>query len=174
MIGEAIEALKNGIEQLGQKTSVNPQGNTVAPAPHNDIKVTSGQGIVHVALTDTSPRTRNVHNFVEWATTPNFSDAQTEHLGVGRQVRIPTFLGDKTPVYVRSYAMYSDGSRSSHTYYGSPTNPTPIKDGSAVVGPMPPPPTGSGTSGVPGEGFGAEKFVAEKTNPGKAPKVFAE
>lgn len=173
MIGEALQALANNDEQIGQKLSVNPQGNTVAPTPHANITVAAQGGITHVALTDTSARTRQVHNFVEWDTNNNFSNAQTISLHVGRQVRIPTFMGT-TPVYVRSYAQYPDGTRSSHTYYGSPTNPTPIFDGAATHGPVPPPTTGSGTSNTPGEGFGKEKFVSPPGLPGQAPKVFAE
>lgn len=150
---------------------MNPQGGTKPPSPHNQVSVVAQGGITHVSLTDNNPRTSHVHNFVEWSHDRNFGDAQTIHLGVGRQVRIPTFMGG-TPIYVRSFAQYPDGPRSEFTYHGSMQNPLPILDGAAVVGPHPPASTGSGTSSTPGNGFGREPFVSSPKNPGHPPQIF--
>src|ERR1700723_1705462 len=92
-VGEAIESLAQAHENLSYKLSVNSQGDTQPPAPHSAIAVTAKNGITHIALTDHNPRTSAVPNFVEGATSKDFSDAQPIHLGAGRQVRIPTFMG---------------------------------------------------------------------------------
>lgn len=174
LLGEAIEALVTHVENTAQKTSVNPQGNTVAPAPPTAIKVTTNaSGIHRVSWTDNNPRTRNARYFHEWDTDPNFGNPQTTPTHVGRQVSIPISMGDK-PVYHRVCAQYPDGPRSAWVYHGSPTNPTGVIDNAPTVGPAPHPTTGSGTSSTGGQGFGIEKFVSSPVAPGIAPKVFKE
>ena len=187
LLGEALETLADLHDNMGQKLSVNPQGKTAVPPSHVALNVTAANGVVHATVDNGSnPRTRNLHNFLEWDTDPNFTNAQVEHLHVGTQRRIPTMLG--TTVYMRSYTMYADGQQQSpykyaqihdglqsQTYLQS-TNPTPPSGTQTVTvslpGPNLPRSTGSGTSPTPGQGFGIEQFVSEATTPGKPPKVF--
>jgi hypothetical protein len=171
LAGEAIQSVSQALENLSTKLSINSQGDTRPPAPHSAVNVVAKGGVTHVSLMDNNPRTSQVHNFVEWDTDRNFSNAQPIHLGPTRQVRIPTFMG-VTPVYVRSYTQHSDGQRSEFSYHGTKQNPTPIIDGATIPGPTPPPTTGSGTSPVAGHGFGVEPFVSSPTNPGKRPSIF--
>lgn len=171
LLAEALHALREGIDTLGTKLSVNPQGHTIAPAPPTSINVSAAGGVTHVTLTDNNPRTRNVHYFVEYADSPNFTNAHTEHLGVSRSRRIPTFMGS-SPLYIRAYAMYPDGQRSDLLYHGTPQAPTPILDGAATNGPKLPASPGSGTSPVPGHGFGQDKFISPPQTPGKPPKTY--
>jgi hypothetical protein len=131
LFAEALESLRNGIDTMGQKLSVNPQGPTIAPSPPSAINVSAASGITHVSLQDSNPRTRNVHYFVEYDTNPNFSNAQTIHLGAARQVRVPTFLGT---TYWRAYSQYADSPRSSIVYHGTTTAPTAVSDGAAGAG----------------------------------------
>jgi hypothetical protein len=182
MLGEALQEFVNLHDNLGQKISVNPQGKTLTPPPHVALEVTAANGVLHASVDNgNNPRTRNLHNFVEWDTNPNFSNAQTESLHVGTQRRIPTFLG-KT-VYLRSYTMYADGEQQSAYKYAQIHDKSPSFVTSAtgtgvtsttatITGPTPPPTRGSGTSPVPGRGYGVEKFVSSPTSPGKPPKVF--
>jgi len=171
ILAEALQSLRDGIDTIGQKLSVNPQGPTIAPTPPQALNVVASGGITHVTITDNSPRTRHVNYFVEYDTSPNFSNAHPLHLGIGRSARIPTFMGP-TPIYVRAYAMYPDGPRSTLIYHGSPISPTPILDGAPTVGPSLPPTPGSGTSTHAGYGYGRDKFVSPPRTPGKPPKVY--
>jgi hypothetical protein len=172
---------------VGQKLSVNPQGKTLTPPPHSALNAVGANGVIHVSVDNGSnPRTRQLHNFVDYDTDPNFGNAQTESLHVGTQRRIPTMLG--TTIYLRSYTMYPDGEQQSTYKYTSvhdglasqtflqSTNPTPPTGTKTVTttlpGPAFPPTRGSGTSSTPGQGFGVEKFVSEPSTPGKPPKVF--
>lgn len=132
IVAEALQSLRDGIETMGQKLSVNPQGPTNAPAPPSAINITAAGGITHVALEDNNPRTRNVHYFVEYDTNPNFTNAQTIHLGTARQTRVPTFLGGST--YWRAYSQYPDSPRSDIKYYGTPENPSAVSDGAVGGG----------------------------------------
>ncbi len=182
LLGEALETLADLHDNLGQKLSVNPQGKTLTPPAHVNLHVTAQNGVLHTTVDNgNNPRTRNLHNFVEWDTNPNFTNAQVEALHVGTQRRIPTFLGAK--VYLRSYTMYPDGEQQSPyqyaeihdnapTFVTSATGTGVTTTTSKVIGPAPPPTRGSGTSPVPGQGFGVEHFVADATTPGKPPKVF--
>jgi hypothetical protein len=172
LLAEALQSLRDGVDSLGQKLSVNPQGETNAPEPPSAINVAAAGGVTHITLTDKNPRTRQVHYFVEYDTDPNFTNAHTEHLGVARTRRIPTFMGADKPLYVRAYAQYPDGRRSSIIYHGSPHDPTPINDGAVTNGPALPPTTGSGTAQSPGYGFGHDKFVSPPLTPGKPPKTY--
>lgn len=170
-LGEALEAFGNAFDNFSQQLSTNHEGPTLAPTAHAAINVTAADGVHHVSVTDNSPRTRNVHNFVEYSDRPNFpvNRIQTIHLGVGRQQRI--FIGNR-PVYWRSYPQYPNGSRGPYTYFGSPTNPTAVHGGGTLAGPDLPNSTGSGTSNVGGEGFGREQFVSPPNTPGRPPKIF--
>jgi hypothetical protein len=171
LLAEALQAVRDGIDQLGTKLSINPQGPTIAPAAPSALNVIAANGISHVTLTDNNPRTRQVHYFVEWDTSPSFNvSPQTHHLGVGRQIRVPTAIGG--PVYWRAYSMYPDGQRSPIVYHGSPTAPLGVNDGAISIGPAPPRSTGSGTSPRAGQGFGTEHFISSPTAPGKPPKTF--
>ena|SRR5579862_6411723 len=176
LLGEALQSLMNGIEQTGTKLSVNPQGNTNPPAAPTGISVTANaSGIHRVSISDNSPRTRNVHYFVEHSTDRHFSasSVQVEHLGPVRQRSLAQSMGT-TPVYYRAYAQYLDGPRSDYVYFGSSTNPTGVQDGATTVGPAFHASTGSGTASGGGEGFGTEKYVANPAAPGRPPKVFSE
>ena len=132
LIGEALESINNVLDTAQQKLSVNFQGATGVPAPHSAINVTAANGIVHVSVANgNNPRTRNLSNFVEYSSDPAFgenSDVQVEHLGVGTQRRIATFVG-ATPLYFRSYCQYPDGTRSKVIYHGTQTAPTAVLDG---------------------------------------------
>jgi hypothetical protein len=172
LIGEALEALTNGLETVGVKAAMNPQGNTNAPAPPSATAVTANaSGIHRISITDNSPRTRQVHYFHEWDTDPAFGNPQTAHLGVARQVSIPIAMGS-TPVYHRVYCQYPDGDRSPIVYLGSSSNPTGVVDGSPTPGPVAHPTTGSGTASGGGHGFGREAFVSSPSQPGKPPKIW--
>ena len=186
LLGEALETLADLHDNLGQKLSVNPQGKTLTPPPHAALSVVAQNGVIHATVDNgNNPRTRQLHNFVEWDTNPNFQNAQVESLHVGTQRRIPTMLG--TTIHLRSYTMYGDGEQQSPYKYASihdglptqtylqatgtaPTGTTIVN--STLPGPDLPKSTGSGTSSVPGRGFGTEHFVSDATNPGKPPKVF--
>lgn len=187
LLGEALETLADLHDNMGQKLSVNPQGKTLTPPPHVALNVVAANGVLHATVDNgANPRTRQLHNFIDYDTNSNFSNAQTESLHVGTQRRIPTMLG--TTIFLRSYTMYPDGEQQSaykyaqvhdglatQTYLQS-TTPTPPAGtqtvSTALPGPALPATTGSGTSPVPGRGFGVEKFVAQTNTPGKPPKVF--
>jgi hypothetical protein len=171
-IGEALDSLKTGVENMGQQLAVNPQGTTNAPAPPNAINVTANSSGIHrISLTDNNPRTRQVNYFVDFDTDPQFGNAQTEHLGVQRQRSIPQSMG-KTPVFYRGYCSYPSGGRSPFIYFGTSSKPTPVVDGATVVGPDFHPTTGSGTSSTGGYGFGQEQFVSSPNQPGKPPSIY--
>lgn len=171
LLAEALESLRDGIDTLGQKINMNPQGSTIAPSPPSALNIVASNGITHVTLTDRNPRTRQVHYFVEYDTNANFSNAHTISLHIGRSARIPTFFGT-TPFYVRAYAMYPDGGRSSILYHGTAQRPVAILDGAATAGPPLPTTPGSGTSITPGHGFGQDHFVSSPKTPGRAPKTY--
>jgi hypothetical protein len=186
-----MEEMANLHNNMGQKLSVNPQGKTQVPPSHVALNVVAQNGICHVTVDNgNNPRTRALHNWVEYDTDPNFSSGttQVEHLAQGNQRRIPTMLGQ--PIYFRSYTMYADGEQQSAYKYASVTNdggtssltylqstsPTPPANTQIVTtgvnGPPLPKATGSGTSPTAGRGFGIEKFVSNPTTPGKPPQVF--
>lgn len=171
-IGEALEAVANSIDTLGQKSAMNPQGPTGAPAPPSGINVTANaSGIHRISIIDNNPRTRQVHYFHEWDTDPSFGNPQPSHLGVARQISIPISMGT-APVYHRTFCQYPDGDRSPIVYFGSSSKPTGVVDGAPVSGPAPHVSTGSGTSSGGGYGFGREPFVSSPAQPGKAPKIY--
>src|ERR1017187_8776573 len=190
LLGEALQSLADAHDAMGQKLSVNPQGVSQPPPPHVSLTVTAANGVCHVVADHgNNPKTRNLEHFIEYQNTGNWKDAQVEHLGVGNQRRIPTFLNSK--VYFRSYSMYRDSTQRSDFSYatvdhdGTPTFTTGVAlahPGSAVLtsttasltGPPLPPSKGSGTSPTPGQGFGQERFVSAATTPGKPPSVFSK
>jgi hypothetical protein len=186
LLGEALETFADLFDNVGQKISVNPQGKTLTPPPHVSLNAVGQNGIVHVSVDNgNNPRTRQLHNFVEYDTDPNFTNPQTESLHVGTQRRIATFTGQT--IYLRSYTMYPDGEQqstykyaqindglASQTYLqatGTPPSGTQTVT-TTLPGPVFPPSKGSGTSPTGGQGFGVEKFVSSDTTPGKPPKVF--
>jgi hypothetical protein len=184
LLGEALETFADLHDNLGQKLSVNPQGKTLTPPPHVSLNITAANGITHFTVDNGSnPRTRQLHNWVDWADNPTFQNAQTEHLFAGTQRRVATMLGG--PIYARSYTMYADGERqSTYTYASiehdglqpaitSVTGTGVTTTTATLAGPALPKSTGSGTASVSGQGFGVEKFVPQATTPGKPPKVFS-
>ncbi len=176
LVGEAFQSLVQIIQNLSEKLSIDPQGNTLAPPAPQSINVTANStGIHRVSIVDNNPRTRNLEYFHEYSLHPDFREGsvQTEHLGVQRQNSVNIAMGQQ-PIYHRVYSQYRDGPKSDFVYFGSSTNPTGVVDGAAVTGPDLHPSTGSGTASTGGQGFGTEKYVSSEAAPGRPPKVFKE
>ena len=174
LLGETIQSLITHVENIAQKTTINPNGSVVTPSAPTSINVTANaSGIHRVSWTDNNPRTRDLRYVHEWDTDPTFPNGQSTVTHGHRQLSISIAMGTK-PVYHRVCSQYPDGNRSSWVYFGSPTNPLGVKDNATTVGPPAHTSTGCGTSNTAGHGLGQEKFVSPAATPGQPPKTFRE
>jgi hypothetical protein len=154
-LAEALNDLKSAIDGVALRANVNPQGDVTAPPDVSQLTVVASGGIYDIRIFDASQVSRGINYFVEYSTTPSFTNAIPIHLGASRNAR--QFLGNLT-LYFRAYSQYIGSAPSNPIYFGSASAPTPVVGGGAITGPTPQPSTGSGTASSQGnesgQGFG--------------------
>ena len=156
LLGETIERIEKGINQLGKSLGASPlQGHFPAPPSINQISVTAANGQANVQIVDNFPiqnpaEAGVVSYFVEAATDPNFDNiVHSEHMGPFRNKNI--FLGSQT-LYFRAYSQFHGSPPSKPVVFGGSTPPAVVMGGNPA--PTQQPYQGSGTSGSGGRGYG--------------------
>lgn len=147
-LGEAIDAIHQGIESLVERAGLGASGNILAPQIQS-IAVTAANGIFSVSVTDKSATHFGINYFVEYADNPNFNNLHTLAMGPSRNAN-GLFLGSGT-FYFRAFSQYLNSAASARVTYGG-TIPLGVAGGGAIAGPTLPPTQGSGTG--QGGGFG--------------------
>jgi hypothetical protein len=154
-LAETINDVAAAIDTVAQKANVDPNGETPAPFDISRLTVVASQGVFDIRIFDDSPVNRGIHYFVEYSTTPSFTNPIPIHLGTSRCGR--EFLGNLT-LYWRAYSQYLGSQPSNPVYFGSAVVPTPVVGGGSITGPTPQQSTGSGTASSNGnqgaQGFG--------------------
>lgn len=154
-LADALQKILDEVNLTQKGTGVAPAGRLPAPPTLGGISVTAAGGTFDVQLTDKAATLPGVTYFVEYDTSPQFSNAYVVPLGVARNRHIT--LGNGT-YYWRAYSQNVGGVQSPIVVFGG-TTPTGVAGGGAVVGPAPQTTQGSGTSQAPGFGFGTPPNV---------------
>ncbi len=148
----ALSNVIDGVNTVGSVAGIGSGSPLAPPTNTGMLSVKAMNGVFDAAIMDPNPQ-RGEHYFLEWDTTPSFSNAKTIPLGPGRNWR--GSLGNMT-TYWRHYKQMLGSDVSPHAYFGSQSAPTPVNGGGAA-GPTPHPSQGSGSSTIPGKGFGPIK-----------------
>jgi hypothetical protein len=152
---ETITDVAAAVDGLAQRSNVNPTGETTAPFDISRLTVVAQDGVFDIRIFDDTPVQRGIHYFVEYSTTPSFTNPIPIHLGTSRCGR--EFLGNLT-LYWRAYSQYLGSQPSNPIYFGSAVVPTAVIGGGSITGPTPQQSTGSGTASSNGtqggQGFG--------------------
>jgi hypothetical protein len=153
-LADALDKIVDEINLTQRTTGVAPPGRLPTPSTLGGISVTAAGGKFDVQLNDPGVQQPGIVYFVEFDTSPNFSNAHVQGPFITRNIHL--WLGNAT-YYFRAYSAYLGGTVTSpHITFGG-TTPTGVAGGGAVAGPTPQPTRGSGTSPVPGYGFGTPR-----------------
>lgn len=148
---ETLVQIVNSINLTAKQSGISPTGSLPTPPAIGAIEVTAANGLFDVALTDKEAAQAGIVYFVEFDTSPTFANAHVLFLGPSRNGHVA--LGNAT-YYWRAYSMYqASGVRSPIVVLGG-SAPIGVAGGGGAAGPAPGPAQGSGTSQVPGFGFG--------------------
>lgn len=145
---ESLKSVLDAVNQIGTVTGVGTSSPATTPANHGMLSVTGANGIFDVAIHDPTPQ-RGESYFVEHSMNGQFTDAVVHHLGPARNMRVS--LGN-LKTYWRMYKQLPGSNVSDHVYFGG-NKPIPVVGG-GQLGPTPQASQGSGTSKIPGHGFG--------------------
>lgn len=161
-LGDALQRLLSGVNNLGNHVAVDPAGTMPPPPPIQQLTVkSSGTGLVHAVISDNNKLSKNLHYFVEYDTNPGFPQPQVAHIGATRQmapINLPAKDDDGNPqkFYFRAYSQYQGGHPGPAVHFGG-TTPEPVDPGGTHQMTLIPS-TGSGTAQNTGQegasGFG--------------------
>lgn len=158
-LGEAFEDLIRGVNNITDQIVSNPSGPQSPPPTINGLSVLAADGIFDVAITDNNAIQRGIIYFIEYSTTPQFSQPSGFCLGPWRTWRGQ--LGKGT-LYWRAYSQYPSSDPSTPVYFGNINIPTPVAGGGTLAGPSYQASTGSGTAtgngSQGGSGYGKVLF----------------
>jgi hypothetical protein len=167
----ALQRIEDAVNNLGKNTAAAPKGILPPPPVIQQLSVkTNGNGLVHAVINDTNPIQKGINYFVEYDTTPNFTQPHVVHMGASRSmnpVQLPTLDddGNQQQFYFRAYSQYQGGKPSGPIHFGG-ENPTPVVPGGTQQMTLIPS-TGSGTAQATGQqggsGFGK---VLDRPSPG--------
>jgi hypothetical protein len=146
---EVLTKIVLHVNTMQKQMGIAPSGQLPAPPAIGGISVTAANGWFDVAITDKGVVQPGIEYFVEWDTSSNFSNARVVPMQSSRNKLLN--LGNQT-LYFRGYSQYKGSLVSQIVPFGSP--PTAVVGGGATAPPAPQPTQGSGTSQVPGRGFG--------------------
>lgn len=161
-LGDAFERIVKGINLTGSHVGVDPAGVQPPPPPIQQLTVkTNGAGLVHAVITDHNEISKNLHYFIEYDTTPDFTNPLVKHLGVSRQADPFTLPakddnGNAQQFYFRAYSQYPGSKPGMPMKFGG-TAATAVNPGGTQQMTLLPS-TGSGTAQNSGQeggsGFG--------------------
>jgi hypothetical protein len=156
MFAEAIDDLLGYIGNMADQTVSNPAGTVAAPSAPAMLNSVAAGGIANHQIQDSSPVARGVVYHIESSPTQTFTSPTLVYSGPSRN--FSHFIGN-TSLYFRAFSQYPTSAPSAPVYFGGASSPKPVSGGGAIVGPVPQPSAGSGTSPTSGntsrpEGFG--------------------
>lgn len=149
-MGETLRQIQDLLSGLATQTGSALQGPQATPAPPTALNVTAASGVFDFQITDNEPSQSGISPdyFIEYSTTPGFSQPVAIHLGPSRNHR--AFLGNQN-LYFRAYKQRGRASQpSTKVYFGTGTNPTIVNGGGGIVGPTIQTSAGSGTAPTTG------------------------
>ena len=176
-LGQALQKLQDGANQLGENLGADPTQTVPAPPPIQGLTVkTDGSGNVHAVINDSSDIQRGIHYFLEVQQLPTsapltFSQPHVVQLGASRSM-LPTPLpaqddnGNPVHYIFQGYSQYPGGLPGPKVRFGGIT-PTPVLPGGTGRATLLPS-TGSGTALNSGEqsGYGLGKNLFRKKGGG--------
>jgi hypothetical protein len=165
-LADALDKIVEEINLTQKTTGVAPPGRLPTPPTLGGITVTAANGLFDVALTDLGVEQPGTYYFVEHDTSPSFGNAHTEGPSSSRNFHLA--LGNATR-YFRAFSAYLGGSVRSPIIVFGGTTPTGVPGGGGAAGPTPSPTQGSGTSQVPGFGFGTPANQVPNASTNKKP-----
>lgn len=145
---EALQDIVNAVNQIGVVTGCGPVGPATTPANNGQMSVVAADGIFDIALMDPNPQ-RGEFYFAEHSINGTFNDAIVHPMGASRNLRVS--LGNLATTW-RYYKQLPGSNPSPHIYFGGSTPKVVV--GGGVNGPPQQSTQGSGTSKIPGHGFG--------------------
>jgi hypothetical protein len=160
-LANGLQRVQDAINQLGTHTGTDPTGILPAPPPIQKLDVKAANGLVHAVITDSSPNSKPLHNFIEYDTSPNFSQPHVIHLGASRSMppmTLPALNDSSAPQswHFRAYSQYPGSQPGKKVNFGGET-PTPVSVGGTQAMTLLAS-TGSGTASPDGQqggsGFG--------------------
>ena len=172
-LGQALQKLQDGANQLGQNIGADPTQTVPAPPPIQGLTVkTDGNGNVHGVINDSSDIQKGIHYFVEVQQLSTsaplaFSQPHVIQLGASRTMPpmpLPAQDDNGNPVkYIfQGYSQYQGGLPGTKIRFGgtTPTSVLPGGTGKATLLPS----TGSGTALNSGQqaGYGLGKNLFRK------------
>ena len=151
---ECLVKIINEVNLTQKSTGVAAPGRLPSPSTIAGITVTSANGIFDIAIQDPDVAQPGTVYFLEYSTSPNFPGNATHVRGpnVGRNFS-GLFLGSAT-YYFRAYSGYIGSTVTSPIIVYGGTAPIGVAGGGTLAAPALSAGQGSGTSQVPGFGFG--------------------
>ena len=159
---ETLKQLVDSHNLLNNLHGIDTSGAVTAPQIVGMLTVTAANGIFRATIIDKSNVSKGVAYFLEHDTTASFLAPVTVHLGPSRDWL--EFLGSGT-FFFRAWSQYPLSPPSKLITFGTP--PTGVAGGGALAAPAPLAEQGSGTSSLPGNGFG----VQPRQGPGQTPRL---
>jgi len=145
-IAEALDSVKQAIDNIALKTNVDSLGNQIAAPPIiGMLSVTAAGGVFDAVITDAGTISKDIIYFLEYSVNANFTQPHVIQLNSSRTWR--GFLGSGT-LFWRGYSQYRGSLPSAPVNFGAPTG---VVGGGAIAGPAIQASTGSGTASNTGE-----------------------
>ena len=154
-IYSVFKRIVDHINLIERQSGFAPLGQIPAPPTISGLSVVASNGWFDIQIQDNGSIQPGIEYFVEYDTTPNFTNARVFSMGPSRNHVLN--LGNQT-LYWRAYSQYRGSTTSAKITFGSP--PTGVAGGGATSPPAPQASQGSGTSLIPGNGFGTPPNVA--------------
>ena len=171
--GSVVQRIIDAVNNLGRSVGASPIGQLSAPAPPQGLNIKAVNGTVHATITDASPIGKPLHYFLEYDTSPAFTQPHVLHNGTSRS--IPPFTlpakndaGDAQPWHFRAYSSYQGSLASDKVTFGGASGATPVNVGGALNMTLLPS-TGAGTASPNGT-QGGQGFGNVAARPAQGPK----
>lgn len=168
-----LQKIQDAVNNLAQNLAVSPTGMVPPPSAIQsvNVKTSTTDGTTHVTITDNSPISKGLQNFVEYDTDPAFSQPHVVPLGASRGtvVNLPAQddSGAAQTWYVRGYTQYPGSVAGPKVNFGGNT-PAPIAPGGTTKLTLLPS-TGSGTASPSGQ-QGGQGLGNVQNRPVQGPK----
>jgi hypothetical protein len=146
---ETLVKIVAAVNATGQRAGVDSSTPSPAPPPIAAIAVQAANGWFDISISDPSDARPGLFYFAESDVSPAFAAPRVYFMGASRNLYVQ--LGNQT-LYWRAYSQYRGSTTSAKITFGSP--PTGVVGGGATAPPAPQQSQGSGTSLIPGNGFG--------------------
>lgn len=171
--GSLVQKIITAVNNMGRNSGVSPTGQLPAPPAPESLSVKASGGYVHAVITHNAPIQKPMNYFVEYDTSPDFTQPHVVDYGTSRTHHpwpLPANddAGNPQSWHFRTYAQLPGSQSSARTVFGGASGATPVNVGGSTNMTMIPS-TGSGTASPNGT-QGGQGFGNTSVRPAQGPK----